>query len=83
MLTLDDATSEIIGMQGMCSPIARMSPENDNSSKLFSPRDDIVEELNSIRFQDTVKNKAVNDLLTVESPLGKSSFKDIFAKETE
>jgi hypothetical protein len=69
-------------MQTVCSPIACMSPDNDSTSKLFSPRNDIVEELNSIQFQDSVKNKAVNDLLTVESPLG-NSFKELFARDSD
>lgn len=65
-------------VQTLCSPICR---EVDDGSKLLSPRDEIVEELKSIKFQETVRNKAMNDVDN-DSPMS-NPFNDLFVKETE
>lgn len=68
-----------LNIQSICSPISREA-DDVFGSKLISPRDEIVEELNSIRFNETVRNKAIKE--TIFSPLS-NTFNNSFAREAD
>lgn len=64
----DGDLAESLNIYSICSPISR-EVEDEFGSKLISPRDEIVEELNSIKFNETVRNKAVKEAKAIFSPL--------------
>lgn len=72
---------ESLNIHSICSPISR-EIEDEFGSKLISPRDEIVEELNSIRFNETVRNKAIEEAKAIFSPLS-NTFNTSFAREAD
>jgi hypothetical protein len=72
---------ESLNIHSICSPISR-EVEDEFGSKLISPRDEIVEELNSIKFNESVRNKAIKEANAIFSPLS-NTLNNSFAREAD